>query len=477
MKLSIIVPAYNEMYTIEPLIERVFAAALPEGMAREVIVVDDASTDETSLILQAVVARYPDMRVVTHPRNQGKGAAIRTGVAQTTGDIVLIQDADLEYDPTEYCVLLAPILSGDADAVYGSRFLSGSCKRVLFFWHALGNRLLTLLSNICTGLDLTDMETCYKVVRGDTLRSLPLRCNRFGFEPELTAKLAKRKCRIYEVPISYRGRTYEEGKKIGWKDGIRALGVIVMFAILDDIYSEEYGRAILYRLSRTRHFNRWMADVIRPWVGQHVLEIGAGMGNMSRELLPRKDYVASDVDPTYLRYLKNAFWGSPNVRMANIDLVSSADFEGHRNAYDTIICLNVIEHVEDDRAAVANLFGALRAGGRLCLLTPRSQRLFGSLDVALEHKRRYTPAQLETLVKAGGFCVLDSFTFNRAAVPAWWFNGKVLKRQRFGRIQLKVYDSLIWILRGIDRFLPWEGLSVVVIAEKPLPGNYTRSTE
>ncbi len=214
MRLSVVIPVYNEVETIKEIVSRVQAVDLE----KEIIIVDDGSTDGTREQLQEISRAQKNVRVFYHDRNQGKGAALRTGFEVTTGDIVIIQDADLEYDPREYPVLLEPILDGRADIVYGSRFLGGP-HRVLFFWHYLGNKFLTLLSNTLTNLNLTDMETCYKVFRREVLNDIQLKSNRFGFEPEFTAKIAKKGFRIYETPISYSGRTYAEGKKIGWKDG------------------------------------------------------------------------------------------------------------------------------------------------------------------------------------------------------------------------------------------------------------------
>ncbi len=224
MKLSIIIPVYNEKNTIEEIIHRVLNAEA--GLEKEIIVVDDCSQDGTRKILEEL--NHPKIKVYFHSKNQGKGAALQTGFSKAEGDIILIQDADLEYDPREYPVLLGPILDGRADAVYGSRFLGGP-HRVLFFWHYIGNRLLTTFSNMLSNLNLTDMETCYKVFKRETLNKITIKSKKFGFEPEITTKLAKLKCKIYEVPISYSGRDYNEGKKIGWKDGIAAFFHIIRF--------------------------------------------------------------------------------------------------------------------------------------------------------------------------------------------------------------------------------------------------------
>ncbi|MBE0606174.1 MAG: glycosyltransferase family 2 protein [Deltaproteobacteria bacterium] len=224
MKLSVVIPAYNEIGTIREILSRVNAVP----MEKEIVVVDDCSTDGTGEVLleEAAAGRC---RLVRHDRNRGKGAALQTGFSAVTGDIVLIQDADLEYDPQEYPKLLKPILAGRADVVYGSRFVGSGEKRVLFFWHSLGNRFLTTLSNMFTNLNLSDMETCYKVFRREILLKFRIEENRFGFEPEITAKVAKLGCRIYEVGISYSGRTYAEGKKISWKDGVRAIFCILKY--------------------------------------------------------------------------------------------------------------------------------------------------------------------------------------------------------------------------------------------------------
>ncbi|NUQ82313.1 MAG: glycosyltransferase family 2 protein [Bacteroidetes bacterium] len=227
--ISIIVPVFNEARTIRQVIERIRAADTC-GLEKDIILVDDASTDETPVILASLNDR--SIRIFTHQKNRGKGAAIRTGISQATGDLILIQDADLEYHPREYPSLLAPILSDDADVVYGSRFMGGSAHRVLYFWHYVGNQFLTFVSNMFTNLNLSDMETCYKVFRREKIQSIRLRENRFGFEPEVTAKISKiRGIRIYEVGISYFGRSYEEGKKIGWKDGIRAFYCIIRYNV------------------------------------------------------------------------------------------------------------------------------------------------------------------------------------------------------------------------------------------------------
>jgi glycosyltransferase involved in cell wall biosynthesis len=227
MKLSVIMPVYNEQATLREVIERVIAVPLE----LELICVDDGSRDGSREILEGLQNQYPQLRIFLQPNNMGKGAALRRGIQHATGDFVIIQDADLEYDPSDYANLLGPLMQNKADVVYGSRFLGSGPHRVLYFWHSVGNSVLTLISNCLTNINLSDMETCYKVFRREIIQSIPIEEDRFGFEPEITVKIAKRHLRIYEVGIGYWGRTYEEGKKIGWKDGVRALWCLLKYSI------------------------------------------------------------------------------------------------------------------------------------------------------------------------------------------------------------------------------------------------------
>jgi glycosyltransferase involved in cell wall biosynthesis len=227
MRLSVVIPVYNEEATIEKLVDAVLLAPYPE---KEIIIVDDCSDDGTREIIEQKVAAKVQ-KIIRQPRNSGKGAALRVGIAAATGDVVIIQDADLEYDPDEYPKMIQPIIDGKADVVYGSRFMGSEPHRIVYFWHRVGNALITLISNMFTNLNFTDIETCYKAFRREIIQSITIEENRFGVEPEITAKIAKLKCRVYEVGISYYGRTYEEGKKINWKDGIRALHCIIKYNI------------------------------------------------------------------------------------------------------------------------------------------------------------------------------------------------------------------------------------------------------
>jgi len=464
--LSILVPLYNEEEFVAAILHRVLQAPLPAGLEREIIVVDDGSTDESGEIVAAMAGQYDCMRMVRHPRNLGKGASIRTALEHARGEFALIQDADLEYNPCEYGKLLKPLLDDRADAVFGSRFALAGERRVLYFWHALANHILTTICNLASDLNLTDMETCYKAFRTSLARGIPLRSNRFGIEPELTIKLAKREARIYEVPISYHGRTYAEGKKIGFRDALAALAVILRYWLSSDIYKEA-GPEILEAFSNAARFNQWMADTIRPYTGKTVLEIGAGIGNLTRQLIARrKRYIASDIDAQHLARLASRFQYRPNFEARQCDLGRAEDFEELRECADTVVCLNVLEHIADDRAGLRNIHRALQPGGRAIVLVPQGQWAYGKMDEALGHHRRYSITQLRERMEEAGFEVERILEFNRVSLPGWYLNGKLLGRNTVSAAQLRVFDKMVWLWRRVDRFLPWAPTSLIAVARK-----------
>jgi 2-polyprenyl-3-methyl-5-hydroxy-6-metoxy-1,4-benzoquinol methylase len=467
MKLTILMPVYNERTVVEQCISQVLAAPLPENMERELVIVDDCSTDGTWDILQRVAATCPQIRLYRHQKNNGKGAAVRTAIEHATGDFALIQDADLEYDPFEYPRLLRPLLDGHADAVFGSRYLAGEQTRVLPFWHSMINKGLTVVSNMFCNLNLTDMETCYKVYRTDLLKSIPIRSNRFGFEPEIVMKSAKRKFRIYEVPISYHGRTYEEGKKIGWRDGLKALGVILRFWVIDDLYSSPYGRGVLNNLTGTPQYLSWLARKLRPHIGDAVLEVGAGIGNLSGRLMGRRMlYVAAEKDPLHLHALHNRFLRTPNVVVRRVDPEVREDLAGLENCFNTVLCLNVLEYLDDPGAVVSSLRATLRPDGLLLILVPQGPGLFGSLDRRLGHKRRYSKADARTLLESHGLVVEKAFDLNKAGTPPWWAYSKLLRSKNINKPVLKIFDKTVWLWSRIDWLMPWYGLSLIMVARK-----------
>ena len=465
--LSILIPVYNERTMVERSLAQVLATKLPEDLDRELIIVDDCSTDGTSEILERLAAAEPRIRLQRKTVNEGKGAAVRTAIQLARGDFCLVQDADLEYDPSEYSKLLRPLLDGHADAVFGSRYLAGEQTRVLPFWHSMINKFLTTLSNMFCNLNLTDMETCYKVFRTDLLKSIPIRANRFGFEPEITMKSAKRKLRIYEVPISYHGRTYEEGKKIGWKDGFKALGVILYFWLIDDLYVEPYGRAFLNNLTGTPQYLSWMARVLRPYLGDTVLELGAGIGNLAGRLMGRRlYYVAAEKDPLYLHALRNRFLRTPNVSVLKLDPERADDFRDAGGPFDTVLCINVLEYVQDPKSVLHSANAALKPGGNIVVLVPQGPSLYGSLDKTLGHQRRFSRADLKALLEQHGFQVQRIHHINKISTPAWMLYGKLLHSRQINKLSLKIFDKTVWFWRRVDPLIPWRGLSLVVVATK-----------
>lgn len=473
--LSVIVPAYNEQYLVGTSLARL--RVLGESPILEmvkVIVVDDGSSDATAQAItdfrESLESAPIDPKFswtwIRHEKNKGKGAAIRTGLSHVDTELVVIHDADLEYHPRDLLQMVELFLNEDADAVFGSRFMPGGYKRALFFRHALGNKFLTFLCDLVCDLNLTDMETCYKMVRAGLLKSIPLESSTFDVEPELAIKLAKRGARIFEVPISYSGRTYGEGKKIGWKDGVRALWAILRYAASDRIYSgDESGAEILERLNRAPRFTRWMADVIQPYLGKRVLEIGAGIGNMSVHLMPRPVYWATDVNPHYLEKLCSLRSTRPYMRVAYADAADFATYPRGQE-FDTVVCLNVVEHIPDDVGTLRNIWDALEDGGRAIILVPFGPKLYGSLDEVLGHCRRYTEEQLIEAAQHAGFRVEKVLKFNRPGVPAWWLNGKVLHRRTFGLGQIRILNVLTPVFRLVDSWLPLPPLSIIGILRK-----------
>src|SRR5215212_3092156 len=459
--LSVVIPCYNERATVAELLRRVKEVPI----SKEIIVIDDRSTDGSKDVVAVLAAEWPEIRHILQPHNQGKGAAIRRGIEEARGDIVLIQDADLEYDPEEYPKLVQPIIDGHADAVFGSRF-EGYPRRVMLFWHRLGNTFLTFMSNATTNLDLTDMETCYKVFRRDVIQSIKLNSNRFGIEPEITAKLAKRGYRIFEVPIAYYGRDYWEGKKINWKDGFSALWTILRFGLFHDPASEPRTFTQVRRRSRLKRYNRWVWDRIQPYVGQRVLEIGGGSGAMTRFFYGRELVVATDRETAYVDRLRNAFRRRPGVLVERVDLESDDPRPLAHHRFDTVTCINVLEHTSDDVRALQTAHALLEPNGRVVIFVPAGKSLFGSMDSGIGHQRRYEKDELMVKLRQSGFDVEYAGFQNRASKLVWWLNARLFGRRALPSAQSRVFDFFVPLLRALDGADPSSGLSLIAVGRK-----------
>jgi SAM-dependent methyltransferase len=466
-RLSVMVPVYNEKHVVEASIRRVLALDDPLISSLEVIIVDDWSTDGTWEILQRLAASDSRIVLLRNEQNLGKGAAIRNAIKHSTGEISIIHDADLEYDPADIPSLLVPFAQEGADAVFGSRYISAPYRRALMHRHTTINKTLTSVGNWLTDLSLTDIETCYKAIKTDLLKSIPLRSNDFRFEVEITFKLAKRRARVFEAPIRYLPRTREEGKKIKARDGVLAIMAMLRYWLIDDLYTQdEYGSSILSGLKHARRLNFWIGKTLRPFIGDRVLEVGAGIATLTNQFIPREHYVAADTNPQCLRYLQSFSFGKPYLHVLHINPSEAEHFEGLQEKFDTALVVNVLDRAADDQMVLQNIWSILEPGGRAVVFVSQHPGLFGELDKALGRRERYTRAKLEQSLTAAGFEVEQMFDFNRFSVPGWWLNGKLLRTNKISRLQLKAVDVVMPLVSRMDKLYPWKGLSLIGIAKK-----------
>jgi glycosyltransferase involved in cell wall biosynthesis len=454
-------PVYNEARTLRTIVARVLASPI-EGEI-ELVCVDDCSRDNSLEILHELAATDDRIRVIPQPVNMGKGKAIRTAIEHMTGDIAIIQDADLEYDPEEYSRVIGPLLSGKADAVYGSRFASSEVRRVLFFWHALGNRVLTMFSNMANDLNLTDMETCYKAVRADVLKRLRLTSDRFGLEPEITARLAQWGARIYEVPISYHGRTYAEGKNIGWRDGVEALWLIFKFRFLDTRATDEASVVTRQSLGRASRFRQWSLERFGQHLGQRVIEVNAGPGHSTSHLIDREKLLVTDSDPVHVETLRRRFGHLENVE------VSLHDFEGSSIdsvGFDTAILFDGLQRSEEPKTLLVSVAAGVESGGKILIQVPSDPRLFGDTDRAAGHVRRFLESDVIEVVRAAGLELVMLEPFNRLGVIGWRLQN-ALGSGSISPATAKTFDLLVPLAKRMDSAGMGPGLSWLVVARVP----------
>ena len=463
-RLSVLMPVFNERWTISEVIQRVLNAPVDTDI--EIVAVDDCSTDGSGTYLEELAVKEPRLNVIRHDRNQGKGAAIRTAISHMSGDIALIQDADLEYDPRDYPKLLDPILTGEADAVFGSRYASDT-RRVQSFWHRQVNRVLTTASNMLTDLNLTDMETCYKAFKADVLRQLRLESNTFTIEPELTCRLSQWGARVHEVPIDYRGRSFQEGKKIRPFDGVKAFARMVKTRFIDPKFTDHTGLYVLKAMERAQRYNKWVLNRCQQFLGNRLLEAGAGIGNLSTQLLNRERLLLVDYDELYVERLRARFGHRSSVRVLQSDLTDPACIEAwQEERLDTIVCSNVLEHLEPDQQVLQSFSESLVTGGHCLIVVPSIPKLHNGLDEDLGHFRRYTADELKGKMDAAGFDIAYTHQFCKVGAVGWWFNGSLLGRRHLSPFQMRMFDRLWPVLQHADKVLPWSGMSLAMIGKK-----------
>ena len=472
--LSVLVPAYNEAYTVKESLKRLLILRESKLLSKiQVIIVDDGSTDGTAEIIENYLeeafkktSNYEWM-LLKHQINLGKGKAIQTALNNANCEISVIHDADLEYYPDDILKMVPLFIEEQADAVFGSRFATSEFRRVLMYRHQLGNKFITLFSNLVSNINLTDVETCYKAVRTELLKSIPIESNDFRIELEIAIKLSKRKAKIFEVPINYSGRTYDEGKKIKWIDGFKAIWAIVNFGLTDNIFKKDaFEGKILLSLSRAKNFNRWLAETISPYIGQEVLEIGAGLGNITKTILPRISYYVSDINSYYLKMIESIKPNNPGLEIKFLDLNYVDENMYKSKKFDSIICMNVIEHLDDDVGAIKNISKMLSDNGRAIVLVPKGMWLSGSQDEVLGHKRRYSEKMIHKIAKTANLRVETFISFNKISILPWYVNGKILRKKTFSRFQIFMLDIFIPFIKKIDKFLPWPSLSIIAILKK-----------
>jgi SAM-dependent methyltransferase len=482
LKLSIVVPFYNELRTLPTVIERLLAVDFGAmGLDTEIIFVDDGSSDASRTLLDP--PPRADVRLIVHERNRGKGAAVKTGLEAATGDILCIQDADLEYHPQDLPALVEPVLSGEFQVVYGNRFQGSAAG--LYYSHRIANRLLNTTVNILFNRYLEDVYTCYKVFTREAFDGLTLTARSFTIEMELTAHFLRKGLVIFEVPISYRARTYAEGKKIHFKDGFLASGAVLRYRFrrapgrsgpaahgapdAPATPAVEGGTSIHARgledLAAADRYRRYLFGLLAPYLGPSVLEVGAGLGDFSDQLLDRDRLVVTDDDPVCVRALDERFGDRPGIEVLGSDVLRLRVDP----PVDTVVAVNALDRLDDDVAALRSMAGAALPGGRLLLVVPAHPGLAGAYDEALDHRRRYSTEGLRAAVEAAGLVPEVVRPVNLLGGLAWWAAVRVGRQARPTPVLVRLYDRLLVPAERLleRRVQPRFGQSILCVARVP----------
>lgn len=462
-KLSVLMPICNHRWTLRQIVARTLS--MPTSLELELVAVDDGSEDGSWELLEELAADDPRIKTIRHEHTQGKGTAVRTAIDAMTGDLAVVQEGGLDYDPHDIPALLEPLLAGKADAVFGSRYSSG---QVHSFWQSVKNQSLTLLSNLLNNLQLSDTEAAYKVVRADILKQLRLQAKSTTLEAELTCRLAQWGARLYEVPISYYGQSSPANRN-GWLwPTLKSLGQMVRCRCWDTRFTPHSGFYILTSMAQANGYNQWILNHVKDFMGTRVLEAGSGIGNLSQLLLNRERLVLIDYEDIYVRALKQRFGRQGNVRVDQADLTTEASYhQWEDERLDTIFCSNVLEHLENDVDVLSYFQQTLVPGGHCVIVVPSGKWLYNGMDEELGHFRRYSPEELANKMAEAGLEVVHTERFSKLGSLAWAWSGHVMRKRHISPSHMLTFERILPIAKLLEYCLPVPGMSLIMVGRKP----------